>query len=114
MTSFLTTVIKITGWNIQLSYSIITAMESNIGILKTWPKNRRTCNLGVCPAYHLEKADIEYQIEADRLAREEERSVAEIVPSGTCLVSTLEVVESSRCNVSDKKFVEYFRNQASK
>ena len=63
-------------------------MESNTGILKTWPKDKRLCNLGDCPAFHLNEADVAYLTEADRLMRVEEKTMDEIVaklgvPSGT-------------------------------
>ncbi len=94
-------------------------MESNTGILKIWPKDKRVCNLGDCPAFHLNEADIAYLAEAGRIMYVEEKTMDEVVaelgvPSGTCLVSALEVVVNSKCNVTDEKFVEYFRNQAIK
>lgn len=83
------------------------------GLLKTWPKNKRICNIGDCPAFHLEKADIEYLREAEKIRKERgiKAAVSELgVPSGTCLARNVEVVVNSDCTASDTQFVEYVKS----
>ena len=83
------------------------------GLLKTWPKNKRTCNLGTCPAFHLEKVGIKYLVAAEKIRKEKgiEEAVSELgVPSGTCLARNVEVVVNSDCTASDSQFVEYVKS----
>lgn len=83
------------------------------GVLKTWPKKKRICNLGDCPAFHLEKADIQYLIDAEKIRKEKgiEAAVAELgVPSGTCLARGVELVVNSSCTASDQQFVDYVKS----
>ena len=83
------------------------------GLLKTWPKNKRTCNLGTCPAFYLEKADLEYLREAEKIRKEKgiKEAVSLLgVPSGTCLARSVEVVVNSDCTASDSQFVEYVKS----
>jgi len=85
------------------------------GVLKTWPKNKRTCNLGDCPAFHLEKADIQYLFEAEKIRKEKgiEAAVSELgVPSGTCLARNVEVVVNSSCTASDEQFIDYLKSRS--
>ncbi len=87
------------------------------GLLLTWPKSERTCNLGDCPAFKLTKYGLEYLEAARHLAKTESLTMDEIVakigpPIGMCLVNEKKVVVNSECSVSDTAFVEYFRNQA--
>ena len=85
------------------------------GLLKTWPKNTRICNLGDCPAFHLEKADLEYLEAAEKIRKEKgiEAAVAELgVPSGTCLARNVEVVVNSSCTASDQQFVDYIKSRS--
>ncbi len=83
------------------------------GVLKTWPKNKRICNLGDCPAFHLTEADIQYLFAAEKIRKEKgiEAAVAELgVPSGTCLARNVEVVVNSSCTASDEQFIDYLKS----
>lgn len=84
------------------------------GVLKTWPKHKRVCNLGDCPAFHLEKADIQYLSEAEEIRKENgiDAAIAELgVPSGTCLAKGVEVVVNSSCTASDAQFIDYLKSK---
>lgn len=85
------------------------------GLLKTYPKDRRTCNLGTCPAFHLEPADILYLIAAEAIRKEHgiEAAVEALgVPSGTCLARNVEVVVNSACTATDNQFINYVKKRA--
>ena len=83
------------------------------GLLKIWSKNVRKCNLGDCPAFHLEKADLQYLEAAEKIRKERgiEAAVAELgVPSGTCRARNVEVVVNSDCTASDAQFIDSFKS----
>lgn len=83
------------------------------GLLSVYPKNKRFCNLGVCPAFKMTESDLKYLEEASALLREYDgdmdRVVAEIgVPSGHCKATGHEVGVNSPCSATDDQFVNVF------
>lgn len=86
-------------------------------LLKIWPRKKRLCNIGDCPAFHMTDQDWENVMESSRVV--EERGMEEAVrqygvPVGTCKVSGAEVVVNSRCKVSDDDFADYYGRLAEK